>query len=143
MSLLRAAACCAFSEFVCTHASSVCLARLMRFSIHPLIWKSWSIVIAAGVLGAGYPLGLRAITAGGPTRWVGLCVAVTCMAASGALLWFALKRIPISAASAAWAGIGLLGNLGIGALLLGDLASVTRWSGTALIAAGIACLSFV
>ncbi len=108
MSLLRAAACCAFSEFVCTHASCVCLARLMRFSTHPLIWKSWSIVIAAGVLGAGYPLGLRAITAGGPMRWVGLCVAVTCMAASGALLWFALKRIPISAASAAWAGIGLL-----------------------------------
>lgn len=90
MSLLRTASCCAFSEFVCTHASSVCLARLMRFSIHPLIWKSWSIVIAAGVLGAGYPLGLRAITAGGPTRWVGLCVAVTCMAASGALLWLAL-----------------------------------------------------
>ncbi|RVR13952.1 SMR family transporter, partial [Escherichia coli] len=59
------------------------------------------------------------------------------------LLWFALKRIPISAASAAWAGIGLLGNLGVGALLLGDVASVTRWSGTALIAAGIACLSFV
>lgn len=85
MSLLRAAACCAFSEFVCTHASCVCLARLMRFSTHPLIWKSWSIVIAAGVLGAGYPLGLRAITAGGPMRWVGLCVAVTCMAASGAL----------------------------------------------------------
>ncbi|OIZ41039.1 hypothetical protein BEH70_17205 [Citrobacter freundii] len=88
-------------------------------------------------------MGLRAITAGGPMRWVGLCVAVTCMAASGALLWFALKRIPISAASAAWAGIGLLGNLGVGALLLGDVASVTRWSGTALIAAGIACLSFV
>lgn len=58
-------------------------------------------------------------------------------------LWLALKRIPISAASAAWAGIGLLGNLGVGALLLGDVASVTRWSGTALIAAGIACLSFV
>ncbi|WP_426727436.1 SMR family transporter [Enterobacter cloacae complex sp. 288G10] len=77
-------------------------------------------------------------------RWVGLCVAVTCMAASGALLWFALKRIPISAASAAWAGIGLLGNLGVGALLTADhVASVTRWSGTALIAAGIACLSFV
>lgn len=114
----------------------------MRFSTHPLIWKSWSIVIAAGVLGAGYPLGLRAITAGGPMRWVGLCVAVTCMAASGALLWFALKRIPISAASAAWAGIGLLGN-GRRRPPANDVASVTRWSGTALIAAGIACLSFV
>ncbi|HGI9957954.1 multidrug efflux SMR transporter [Pseudomonas aeruginosa] len=114
----------------------------MQFGTYPLIWTSWSIVIAAGILGAGWPLGLRAITAGGQMRWVGLCAAVTCMAASGALLWLALKRIPISVASAAWAGIAVLGNLGVGALLLGDVASLMRSSGTALIAAGIACLSF-
>ncbi len=73
-------------------------------------------------------------------RWTGIAVAVVFMAASGFLLWFAQRDIPIGTAYAIWTGIGAAGTFMVGVMFYGDPASMVRFAGVALIIAGVATL---
>ena len=100
---------------------------------------SWVYLILAGLFEIGWPLGLK--LAGDPSnRMAGITVAVNCMAASGILLWFALKGIPIGTAYAVWTGIGAAGTFLVGVLMFGDPSSFAKYCGVALIIGGVATL---
>jgi quaternary ammonium compound-resistance protein SugE len=59
------------------------------------------------------------------------------MSASGALLLWAQRFIPMGTAYAVWTGIGAVGAFAVGILAFGDSASTMRFVSIALIVAGI------
>ena len=59
------------------------------------------------------------------------------MAASGALLLWAQRVIPMGTAYAVWTGIGAVGAFVVGIVAFGDPASTMRIVSIALIVAGI------
>ena len=63
--------------------------------------------------------------------------AVVAMSASGALLLWAQRVIPMGTAYAVWTGIGAVGAFVVGILAFGDSASAMRIASIALIVAGI------
>jgi len=75
------------------------------------------------------------------SRLIGIAVAVICMAFSGALLWLAQRNIPIGTAYAVWTSIGAVGTFAIGIMFYGDVASIGRYIGIALIIAGVVTLN--
>jgi quaternary ammonium compound-resistance protein SugE len=62
------------------------------------------------------------------------------MALSGWLLWLAQREIPIGTAYAVWTGIGAAGTFVVGVLYFGDVSSLVRWLGVALILGGVLML---
>ncbi|MEM6332085.1 MAG: multidrug efflux SMR transporter [Planctomycetota bacterium] len=96
----------------------------------------WVYLLLAGLFEIGWPVGLKVSQMPGQ-RWVGIAVAVGCMAASGTLLWMAQRTIPIGTAYAVWTGVGASGTFVVGVLIFGDASSVQRWVSIALIVAGI------
>ncbi len=99
----------------------------------------WFYLLAAGLFEIGWPLGLKLAANPGMKFW-GPAMAASCMAVSGALLWLALKGIPIGTAYAVWSGIGAAGTFVIGVLFFADPSLPLRWLGLALIVAGVVCL---
>ena len=97
---------------------------------------AWALLIVAGLLEIGWPLGLK-VSQAAERRIPGLAVAAVCMVASGALLWLAQRDIPIGTAYAVWTGIGAAGTFLIGILFFGDTASVVRITSACLIIAGV------
>lgn len=97
---------------------------------------AWAMLIVAGVLEIGWPLGLK-VSQAAERRIPGLVIAAVCMVASGALLWLAQRDIPIGTAYAVWTGIGAAGTFLIGILFFGDTASVVRITSACLIIAGV------
>ena len=63
--------------------------------------------------------------------------AIVAMAASGALLLWAQRVIPMGTAYAVWTGIGAVGAFVVGIVAFGDPASTMRIVSIALIVAGI------
>jgi quaternary ammonium compound-resistance protein SugE len=63
--------------------------------------------------------------------------AVVAMTASGALLLWAQRFIPMGTAYAVWTGIGAVGAFVVGIVTFGDSASTLRMVSIALIVAGI------
>ena len=63
--------------------------------------------------------------------------AIVAMSASGALLLWAQRFIPMGTAYAVWTGIGAVGAFAVGILAFGDSASTMRFVSIALIVAGI------
>ena len=59
------------------------------------------------------------------------------MAASGALLFYAQRTIPMGTAYAVWTGIGAAGTFIVGVWLFGDAASLLRILSVMLIVAGV------
>jgi quaternary ammonium compound-resistance protein SugE len=102
---------------------------------------SWIYLLLAGVFEIGWPVGLK-ISQVPETRWIGIAIAVSFMAASGYLLWLAQKDIPIGTAYAVWTGIGGVGTFIVGAMFFGDALSWMRILGGLLIVAGVAALKF-
>ena len=100
---------------------------------------SWLYLFLAGLLEIGWPVGLK-IAQSAATRWTGMAVAISFMAASGFLLWLAQREIPIGTAYAIWPGIGAAGTFMVGVLFFGDATSVMRYVGILLIVGGVATL---
>jgi len=100
---------------------------------------AWAMLIVAGLLEIGWPLGLK-LSQAVERRIPGLVIAAACMVASGALLWLAQRDIPIGTAYAVWTGIGAVGTFVLGIVLLGELAQLARFFFVGLIVVGIAGL---
>lgn len=96
----------------------------------------WVYLIVAGLLEIGWPLGLKLAQQEG-YRALGIGAAVIFMAASGFCLFLAQKTIPMGTAYAVWTGIGAAGAFIVGIAFFGDLSTVGRWLGAALIIAGV------
>ncbi len=98
---------------------------------------AWLYLFLAGICEIGWPLGLKlGWTDQGPRPgWI--VFAVVAMSASGALLLWAQRVIPMGTAYAIWTGIGAVGAFVVGILAFGDPASSMRIVSIALIVAGI------
>jgi len=97
---------------------------------------AWLLLIVAGLLEIGWPLGLK-LSQSSDRRIAGLLAAGLCMAASGALLWLAQRDIPIGTAYAVWTGIGAAGTFLIGIAFFEDPVSFMRVSSAGLIVVGV------
>lgn len=100
---------------------------------------AWVYLIFAGLFEIGWPIGLK-MAQEKNTRIVGICVAIIFMSASGLLLWFAQKQIPIGISYAVWTGIGAAGTFLVGIMFYGDPGSFGKYIGIILIIAGVATL---
>lgn len=98
---------------------------------------AWICLVMAGVCEIGWPVGLKLgwTEAGIRPSWI--ILAVLSMGASGALLFWAQRTIPMGTAYAIWTGIGAVGAFAVGILAFGDSASTMRLVSIALIVAGI------
>ncbi|WP_212522876.1 multidrug efflux SMR transporter [Actibacterium sp. MT2.3-13A] len=103
---------------------------------------AWLSLIAAGLFEIGWPVGLKNGWSGAGGRPLWLLFAVFCMAASGALLLYAQRSIPIGTAYAVWTGIGAVGTFAVGVTFFGDSASALRLVSVLLIAVGVMGLKF-
>lgn len=98
--------------------------------------SAWLLLILAGLLEIGWPLGLK-LSQASDRRVMGLVAAAVCMAASGVLLWMAQREIPIGTAYAVWTGIGAAGTFLIGISFFGDPISFVRVASAGLIVVGV------
>jgi len=96
---------------------------------------SWSVLFIAGLLEVVWAIGLK-YTHGFSRLWPSVLTLVA-MAASFALLSWAMKTLPVGTAYAVWTGIGAVGAATVGILVLGESASPARLLSLALIVAGI------
>ena len=85
---------------------------------------AWIILIVAGLLEAGWAIGLK-FTDGFTRIWPSLFTAAA-IAISMVLLSIAARTLPIGTAYAVWVGIGTVGAMLIGILLLGEPATAGR-----------------
>ena len=98
---------------------------------------AWLYLVLAGICEIGWPVGLKlGWTDSGP-RLSWIIFAVVAMTASGAVLLWAQRFIPMGTAYAVWTGIGAVGAFVVGILAFGDQASVMRFVSISLIVAGI------
>ena len=100
---------------------------------------AWVYLVLAGLFEIGWPVGLK-LAQEDKTRLLGVVVAVVFMGVSGMLLWLAQKQIPIGTSYAVWTGIGAAGTFLVGVFFFGDVSSLLRYVGIALIVAGVATL---
>jgi quaternary ammonium compound-resistance protein SugE len=100
---------------------------------------SWLILVVAGLFEIGWAVGLKAAQG---RIWV-LAATVTAMAASVALLYVAMRNLPLGTAYAVWTGIGAVGTVAVGIALFGESPDAVRLLCIALIVAGILGLKFV
>jgi quaternary ammonium compound-resistance protein SugE len=98
---------------------------------------AWLYLGLAGICEIGWPLGLKlGWTDQGARPWW-IVFAIVAMTASGALLLWAQRFIPMGTAYAVWTGIGAVGAFVVGIVMFGDSASTVRMVSIALIVAGI------
>ena len=100
---------------------------------------AWLVLFVAGLFEIGWAVGLKAAN-GRP--WILAATAVT-MVASVALLYVAMRELPLGTAYAVWTGIGAVGTVLIGILVFDEPASAMRLLCIALIFSGIAGLKLV
>ena len=98
---------------------------------------AWLYLVLAGICEIGWPVGLKLGWTDQGARPLWILFAVISMSASGALLLWAQRFIPMGTAYAVWTGIGAVGAFTLGILLFGDSASTVRMVSIALIVAGI------
>ena len=85
---------------------------------------SWWALILAGLLEIGWAIGLKYTE--GFTKLVPSLLTGATMAASFALLSYALREIPIGTGYAVWTGIGAAGTLLFGMMFLGESRDLIR-----------------
>jgi quaternary ammonium compound-resistance protein SugE len=98
---------------------------------------AWVYLFLAGMCEIGWPLGLKLGWTGAGIRAGWIVFAAVAMAASGGLLMWAQRSIPMGTAYAIWTGIGAVGAFVVGILAFGDPASPIRLVSIGLIVAGI------
>jgi quaternary ammonium compound-resistance protein SugE len=100
---------------------------------------SWLVLFVAGLFEIGWAVGLK--TAHGRV-WM-LAATGTAMVVSVALLYVAMRNLPLGTAYAVWTGIGAVGTVAVGIVMFGESADAIRLLCIALIVAGILGLKFV
>mgnify|MGYP003626276221 CR=1 FL=1 len=98
---------------------------------------AWISLLIAGLFEIGWPVGLKNGWSNGGINPLWIAFGVACMAASGALLFYAQRTIPMGTAYAVWTGIGAAGTFIVGVWLFGDAASLLRILSVMLIVAGV------
>lgn len=98
---------------------------------------AWLALITAGLFEWGWPVGLKLGWTSSGANWGWLIFAIIAMAASGALLLYAQRTIPMGTAYAVWTGIGAVGTFALGIWLFGEPANLARFFFVGLIVAGI------
>ena len=101
--------------------------------------NAWIMLIAAGLCEIGWPLGFK-IAQTTEKSVLGIVLSVACMALSGWLLYLAQRHIPIGTAYAVWTGIGAAGTFCVGVMMFGDMLSLARVLGAAMIVGGVVVL---
>ena len=98
---------------------------------------AWLYLVLAGICEIGWPVGLKLgwTDSGARPGWI--IFAAVAMTASGALLLWAQRFIPMGTAYAVWTGIGAVGAFVVGIVAFGDQASAMRMVSIGLIVAGI------
>jgi quaternary ammonium compound-resistance protein SugE len=98
---------------------------------------AWLYLVLAGICEIGWPVGLKLgwTDSGARPGWI--IFAIVAMSASGALLLWAQRFIPMGTAYAVWTGIGAVGAFVVGIVAFGDQASAMRLISIGLIVAGI------
>ncbi len=84
----------------------------------------WILLIIAGLLEAGWAIGLKQTE--GFTKLVPSVLTISGIVASMFLLAIAARTIPIGTAYAVWVGIGTFGAIVLGITFLGDPANAGR-----------------
>ena len=100
---------------------------------------SWLVLLAAGLCEIGWAMGLKA----GAGRPFVLAATGAAMIASVALLYVAMRDLPLGTAYAVWTGIGAVGTVIVGIVLFGEPADAARLLCIVLIVAGIVGLKLV
>ena len=96
---------------------------------------AWLALLSAGLLEIVWAFFMK--RSAGFTIPVPTAITLVAMAASFALLGFAMRHLPLGTAYAVWTGIGAIGAFALGILVLGEAASPLRLAAAALILAGI------
>lgn len=104
---------------------------------------AWLLLIAAGILEIGWPLGFKLASIYEKYFYVFITISVISMGASGFLLYIAQKSIPIGTAYVIWTGIGAVGTVLIGILFFHDSANIFRLLFVLLILSGVVGLKMV
>ncbi|AXK82018.1 QacE family quaternary ammonium compound efflux SMR transporter [Pseudolabrys taiwanensis] len=99
---------------------------------------AWIILLAAGLFEVVWAVGLKAANG----RPLILAITIAAMIASVALLYLALRDLPLGTAYAIWTGIGAVGTVLVGIVWFGESADPLRVACIALIFAGIAGLKW-
>ena len=101
---------------------------------------AWLMLIIAGVLEAGWAIGLKYTQ--GFTRPIPSILTGAAIVVSMVLLSLAARTLPIGTAYAVWVGIGALGAMILGTILLGEPATPMRLFFLALLLVAIIGLKF-
>ena len=100
---------------------------------------AWLTLVAAGLFEIGWAVGLKAANG----RPLILAATIVAMVISVALLYLAMRDLPLGTAYAVWTGIGAVGTVLVGIVAFGESADAIRLLCIGLIVAGIAGLKFV
>ena len=98
---------------------------------------AWLSLLIAGLFEVGWPVGLKNGWTEDGAKPLWILFAAACLVASGALLLYAQRSIPIGTAYAVWTGIGAAGTFAVGVMFYGDAASAIRLVSILMIVAGI------
>ena len=94
---------------------------------------AWVILLFAGLMEIGWPLGLKYGWREDGIRTWPLLLAVVSMLASGALLFLAQRTIPMGTAYVVWTGIGSVGAFVAGVGLFGGAGTPARGARVGLV----------
>jgi quaternary ammonium compound-resistance protein SugE len=100
---------------------------------------AWLTLLAAGLFEIGWAVGLKAANG----RPLILAATIVAMVISVALLYLAMRDLPLGTAYAVWTGIGAVGTVVVGIIAFGESADAVRLLCIGLIVAGIAGLKVV
>jgi quaternary ammonium compound-resistance protein SugE len=100
---------------------------------------AWLTLLAAGLFEIGWAVGLKAANG----RPLILAATIVAMVISVALLYLAMRDLPLGTAYAVWTGIGAVGTVVVGIVAFGEPADAVRLACIGLIVAGIAGLKLV
>ena len=100
---------------------------------------AWLTLLAAGLFEIGWAVGLKAANG----RPLVLAATIVAMVVSVALLYLAMRDLPLGTAYAVWTGIGAVGTVVVGIIAFGEPADAVRLLCIGLIVAGIAGLKVV
>lgn len=101
---------------------------------------AWIYLLAAAVLEVIWPFTMK--QSEGFTKLGPSIVTIICMVASGVLLSFAMRDLPLGTTYAIWTGIGIIGAFIAGIVWLGEGSSDSRLIGASMIILGIFVIKF-
>jgi quaternary ammonium compound-resistance protein SugE len=102
---------------------------------------AWAILVVAGVFETGFSIGLK-YSEGFTRLWPSVATAIMIVLSLG-LVGVATRSLPLGTAYAVWTGIGAVGTVGLGIVLFGDSAALSRLACLGLIVTGILGLKFL